>query len=241
MLSSRTSRTRADVLGPHACSTGSTARTLLEGEPEPGNAYLSRMTEPPAIAAAALAENPLLEREQELSALDGLLTSGGSGGSRLVLVEGTAGIGKSRLIAELREHARSRDMRVLAAHGSDLEREFPFGVVRQLFEPLLADASRADAPPDGCCGGRATGVRGGSLAGCRWRRRVVRRAARPVLADGQHRRRAAAAAGGGRPAVVRSAVTPVPGLPCAPPRRRERGAGGRPTYGRAGHGPGADR
>ena len=99
------------------------------------------MTEPPAIAAAALAENPLLEREQELSALDGLLTSGGSGGSRLVLIEGTAGIGKSRLIAELREHARSQDMRVLAAHGSDLEREFPFGVVRQLFEPLLADAA----------------------------------------------------------------------------------------------------
>ena len=97
------------------------------------------MTEPGPIVAA-LAETPLLEREQELRALDGLLSTGARASSRLVLIEGTAGIGKSRLIAELREHATYRNMRVLAAHGSDLEREFPFGVVRQLFEPLLAEA-----------------------------------------------------------------------------------------------------
>ena len=35
---------------------------------------------------------------------------------------------------------------MLAARGSELEREFPFGVVRQLFEPALADAGlRASA------------------------------------------------------------------------------------------------
>jgi DNA-binding NarL/FixJ family response regulator len=82
----------------------------------------------------------LLEREQELSALDRLLTGAVHGGPRLVLIEGAAGIGKSRLIAELRERASLRGIGVLAASGSDLEREFPFGVVRQLFEPLLADA-----------------------------------------------------------------------------------------------------
>ena len=31
-------------------------------------------------------------------------------------------------------------MRVLTARGSELEREFPFGVVRQLFEPPLKRA-----------------------------------------------------------------------------------------------------
>ena len=31
-------------------------------------------------------------------------------------------------------------MRTLAARGTDLERDFPYGVVRQLFEPLRADA-----------------------------------------------------------------------------------------------------
>lgn len=68
------------------------------------------MTEPGPPADTALPEMPLLEREQELSALDGLLSMGGRGHSGLVLIEGTAGIGKSRLIAELREHARSRKM-----------------------------------------------------------------------------------------------------------------------------------
>jgi hypothetical protein len=86
----------------------------------------------------------LLEREQELGALDTLLNACDGGGSGLVLIEGPAGIGKSRLIAELRERASAGSVKVLAAHGSDLEREFPFGVVRQLFEPLLAEpAERA--------------------------------------------------------------------------------------------------
>jgi hypothetical protein len=34
-------------------------------------------------------------------------------------------------------------MRVLAAHGSELEREFAYGVVRQLFERVLAGADKA--------------------------------------------------------------------------------------------------
>jgi DNA-binding CsgD family transcriptional regulator len=95
------------------------------------------MTLPSEAVAEVFAESPLLERDQELSALAELLAAGGRGSSGLVLIEGTAGIGKSRLIAELRERAMSLRMRVLAARSSDLEREFPFGVVRQLFEPLL--------------------------------------------------------------------------------------------------------
>ena len=35
-------------------------------------------------------------------------------------------------------------MRVLAARGSELEHEFSYGVVRQLFEPLLASAPREE-------------------------------------------------------------------------------------------------
>ena len=35
-------------------------------------------------------------------------------------------------------------MRVLSARGGELEREFPFGVVRQLFEPLLVDRELAE-------------------------------------------------------------------------------------------------
>ena len=49
-------------------------------------------------------------------------------------IEGPAGIGKSALLAEARRRAGEAGAHVLAARGSELEREFPFGVVRQLFE-----------------------------------------------------------------------------------------------------------
>ena len=80
---------------------------------------------------------PLLERQRELTAFDGLLREPGDAASGVVVVEGPAGIGKSRLLAEFRARAERADRRVVTARGSDLEREFPFGVVRQLFEPLL--------------------------------------------------------------------------------------------------------
>ncbi len=81
----------------------------------------------------------LLERDREVESLRSALADAVSGGGRLALVEGPAGIGKSRLLAELRSAALDGDVRVLTARGSELEREFPFGVVRQLFEPPLTD------------------------------------------------------------------------------------------------------
>jgi predicted ATPase len=59
-----------------------------------------------------------------------------------VLIEGAAGIGKTRLLGEARQRAEAAGMRALAARGSELEREFAFGVVRQLFEPLLGRERR---------------------------------------------------------------------------------------------------
>ena len=55
-----------------------------------------------------------------------------------MVVEGAAGIGKTRLVAEARRRAESTGMRTLSARGSELERAFAFGVVRQLFGPLSA-------------------------------------------------------------------------------------------------------
>lgn len=86
----------------------------------------------------AVAGRILLEREREIGALEGVLSDAGTGSSGLLLVEGPAGIGKSCLIDELRERARGRGFRELVARGGDLEQEFPFGIVRQLFEPALA-------------------------------------------------------------------------------------------------------
>ena len=81
----------------------------------------------------------LLERDAELAALDALIASAGEGQSGLAIVEGRAGIGKSRLLLAARERAAAAGARVLSARGTELEREFPYGAVRQLFEPLRAD------------------------------------------------------------------------------------------------------
>ncbi|HEX5589331.1 MAG TPA: AAA family ATPase [Candidatus Limnocylindrales bacterium] len=81
----------------------------------------------------------LLERERELRVLDRGIASTLSGRAGVVLIEGPAGIGKSRLVAEARRRAAQHGLLVLSARGSELERDFPFGVVRQLFEPRLVD------------------------------------------------------------------------------------------------------
>jgi DNA-binding CsgD family transcriptional regulator len=85
----------------------------------------------------------LLERESELLRLDGAIDDARAGRGRMVLVEGVAGIGKTRLLDAVRVRAREAGMTVLSGRASELDLEFPFGVVRQLFEPLLAGDRRA--------------------------------------------------------------------------------------------------
>ena len=59
----------------------------------------------------------LYEREAELAALSSALGAPRSGKGELVVVEGPAGIGKSRLLAEARLMAAARGMMVLTAGG----------------------------------------------------------------------------------------------------------------------------
>jgi DNA-binding CsgD family transcriptional regulator len=82
----------------------------------------------------------LLERDDELELLGRMLDEARASRGRMVLVEGQPGIGKTQLLDSARAAARDHGMRVLAARASELDRQFPFGVVRQLFEPLLAGA-----------------------------------------------------------------------------------------------------
>ena len=49
-----------------------------------------------------------LEREAQVAALEALAGAARSGGGRFVVIEGSAGIGKTRLLAEARAIAGSR-------------------------------------------------------------------------------------------------------------------------------------
>jgi DNA-binding CsgD family transcriptional regulator len=81
----------------------------------------------------------LLERERELAALDALVAEGG-----VLVVEGGAGIGKTALLEAAVARAGAAGRQILRARGSELEGDFPFGVVRRLFERRLAGATPAE-------------------------------------------------------------------------------------------------
>jgi DNA-binding CsgD family transcriptional regulator len=88
----------------------------------------------------------LFEREAELERLESRIDQAVEGQGRVAFVQGPAGIGKTVLLDAGCALAASRDFRVLSARGSDLERQFPLGVVRQLFEDVvLAAAPKARA------------------------------------------------------------------------------------------------
>ena len=98
---------------------------------------------------------PLFERDREVELLDRLVRRALAGDAVLALVEGPAGIGKSRLLAEARELAQAAGFCVLTARGSDLEQELPYGVVRQLFESLLLEPDRRERWLRGSAGAAA--------------------------------------------------------------------------------------
>lgn len=89
----------------------------------------------------AAVTGPLLERSVELARIESVLGGARDRGGGFVVVEGPAGIGKTELLAAARRSAADQGMRVLRSRGTELEREFAFGVARQLFEPPLAEAS----------------------------------------------------------------------------------------------------
>jgi DNA-binding CsgD family transcriptional regulator len=97
----------------------------------------------------------LLERERELETLSSAVAAAAGGAAGLVLVQGPAGIGKSRLLAEARTLAEERGLGVRSARGGELEQDFPFGIVRQLFESQLVGESERSRLLAGAAGAAA--------------------------------------------------------------------------------------
>src|SRR5919108_2838558 len=107
----------------------------------------------------------LLGRERELAQIGRVIDAAREGSGGLVVVDGPAGIGKTRLLEEAVRAASAAGVGVLRARGSEFEAEIGFGVARQLFEPMLRAASAGERRGlfDGVArvGGRALGVEGG--------------------------------------------------------------------------------
>ncbi len=87
---------------------------------------------------------PLLERDDVLARIDERLHEASAGRGSLLVLEGTAGIGKTRLVLAAGRHGRDLGLTTLSARGSELEQDFAYGLVRQLFEAPLIAAS----PPE---------------------------------------------------------------------------------------------
>ncbi len=98
----------------------------------------------PLDAERAAATGTLLERSEELAWIDRALAEARTGRGRFLVIEGPAGIGKTAVLTAARAAAAESGMRVLRSRGTELERDFAFGVVRQLFEPQLAEASELE-------------------------------------------------------------------------------------------------
>jgi DNA-binding CsgD family transcriptional regulator len=95
----------------------------------------------PLVRNVVSAPGPLFERHQELARIESVLADARTGRGRFIVIEGPAGIGKTALLAAAREAAGESGMQVLRSRGGELERDFAFGVVRQLLEPALAETS----------------------------------------------------------------------------------------------------
>ena len=87
----------------------------------------------------------LAEEDRGLRAVTRAFDEAVAGRGSLVLVEGAAGRGKSRLLSDARAVAEARGMRTLSARGHAVERAFPFAVAAQLFEPVVRGKHADDA------------------------------------------------------------------------------------------------
>ncbi|CAN5319772.1 hypothetical protein BH24ACT9_BH24ACT9_04500 [soil metagenome] len=85
--------------------------------------------------------NPIgdpLERTDELDRIVAALDAAADGAGRALIIEGPAGIGKTRLVQAARRLAKDRGFGRIQATGDELESSMPWSVVRQLVERSIS-------------------------------------------------------------------------------------------------------
>ena len=121
----------------------------------------------------------LVGRDSELGHLDAALDALDDGGPAYVALEGEPGIGKTRLLDELRARAQARGHVVLSGAAAEFEREMPFSVWVDALDEYVRtqDFARHEAWDDGLAAElgqllpslRATGGGAGAVADERFR------------------------------------------------------------------------
>lgn len=92
------------------------------------------------------ASSALFGRANEVGILDKLLDSVGSGFGSTVLLEGEAGVGKTRLLEEALALAKRRGFRVLRGSAREVDSDRPFGILAEalFLDPRADDEERAE-------------------------------------------------------------------------------------------------
>src|SRR5690349_5094025 len=89
----------------------------------------------------------LLGRSAHLDALNAIVSQVRAGQGRAVLLSGEAGIGKSRLAAEVKAQALAGDFELLEGRCFESDRAIPYAPVRDLLRTFLATRPPALAAP----------------------------------------------------------------------------------------------
>ena len=121
-----------------------------------------------------LAPEATVGRDSELALLDGLLDELASSAMTCVAVQGDPGIGKTRLLRELRARAETRGHLTLAGSSAEFERDLPFGVWDDALDAHVAALDRSQWDP----GSR----RGWPRSSPRWARPTARPPSWPTSA-----------------------------------------------------------
>ncbi len=112
---------------------------------------------PPGPPAAAGGEVPFVDRQEELAALRGFVEATPNGEGGLLLLSGEAGIGKTRLVHEVRKSADLLGVRTILGSSLEIDGGVPYAPWREIVRRVVRDETPENL-------GRYSGIYGNELA-----------------------------------------------------------------------------